>query len=235
MTTAGTIERIWRYPIKSTGGELLDSVEVEARGLVGDRLWAVRESDGKLGSGKNGKRFRRMPELRDLAGRTNPGGVPTLLDSEGRVVDDVDAFLRATTGRDVALEREDAVQHLDSAPVSILSTATLEWMREALPEVATDERRFRPNFLVRTPPGTPPFVEETWAGRTLRIGEQGVRIAVDHACERCIMVNAAHEDLPESNLVLRTIAKQRDNRLMVLCFVAGGGIARVGDAVVLED
>ncbi|MFC8428277.1 MOSC N-terminal beta barrel domain-containing protein [Streptomyces sp. NPDC057253] len=69
MIEAGVIERIWRYPIKSTGGELLDRAEVEFRGLVGDRLFAVRDAQGKFGSGKNTRRFRRMPGLLQLRSR----------------------------------------------------------------------------------------------------------------------------------------------------------------------
>jgi uncharacterized protein YcbX len=59
---------IRRYPIKSLLGERLSTVEVDQRGLVGDRLWAVRDADGKLGSGKNTRRFRRMPGLFMLRG-----------------------------------------------------------------------------------------------------------------------------------------------------------------------
>lgn len=65
-TVVGTIERIWRYPIKSTGGELLGEAAVDARGLVGDRLYAVRDAEGKFGSGKSTRRFRRMPGLLHL-------------------------------------------------------------------------------------------------------------------------------------------------------------------------
>ncbi|MFJ6780414.1 MOSC N-terminal beta barrel domain-containing protein [Streptomyces yangpuensis] len=53
---AGVIERLWRYPIKSTGGELLQSAQVDLRGLVGDRLYAVRDGHGRFGSGKNTRR-----------------------------------------------------------------------------------------------------------------------------------------------------------------------------------
>lgn len=34
---------IWRYPVKSMVGEVLDSCELTAAGLVGDRGWAVRD------------------------------------------------------------------------------------------------------------------------------------------------------------------------------------------------
>jgi uncharacterized protein YcbX len=39
----GQVKEIRRYPVKSMGGEILDEVELEERGLPGDRAWAVRD------------------------------------------------------------------------------------------------------------------------------------------------------------------------------------------------
>ncbi len=65
------VVEIRRYPIKSLLGERPATAEVDRRGLVGDRLWAVRDEDGKLGSGKNTRRFRRMPGLFRLRGHSS--------------------------------------------------------------------------------------------------------------------------------------------------------------------
>ena len=43
-----TVTQIWRYLVKSMGGERLDNVVVDERGMVADRMWAVR--DPELGS-----------------------------------------------------------------------------------------------------------------------------------------------------------------------------------------
>jgi uncharacterized protein YcbX len=39
----GRITEIWRYPVKSMGGERLREAPVGAKGLPGDRAWAVRD------------------------------------------------------------------------------------------------------------------------------------------------------------------------------------------------
>ncbi|HTF32375.1 MAG TPA: MOSC N-terminal beta barrel domain-containing protein [Myxococcota bacterium] len=39
----GRVEQIWRYPVKSMGGERLEAVGVTTGGLPGDRAWAVRD------------------------------------------------------------------------------------------------------------------------------------------------------------------------------------------------
>jgi hypothetical protein len=43
MKKVGVIRELWRYPVKSLGGERLDIAEVQKGGFVGDRLWAVRD------------------------------------------------------------------------------------------------------------------------------------------------------------------------------------------------
>ena len=42
----GTISEIWRYPVKSMGGEQIESAAVDGNGVAGDRGWAVREVEG---------------------------------------------------------------------------------------------------------------------------------------------------------------------------------------------
>lgn len=43
MTLVGTVAEIWRYPVKSMGGERLAQSAVAARGVHADRMWAVRD------------------------------------------------------------------------------------------------------------------------------------------------------------------------------------------------
>ena len=35
------ITELWRYPVKSTQGERLETAEVDDHGIVGDRQWAL--------------------------------------------------------------------------------------------------------------------------------------------------------------------------------------------------
>ncbi|MEV4502525.1 MOSC domain-containing protein [Streptomyces klenkii] len=229
----GTIEHIWRYPIKSTGGERLDRADAGPRGLEGDRLYAVRDAEGRFGSGKNTRRFRRMPGLLDLRSRypDGPAGRPELLDPYGTAVPDPTAYLRRHLGRDdVGLAREEAVSHFDQLPLSVLTTATLDWVRAAVPGVPVDERRFRPNLVVRTPPGTRPFAEDEWFGHTARIGD-ALRVEFVRSSERCVTVNEAQQDLPHSPLILRAVARAHDTRLDALATVVTPGPVRTGDGV----
>jgi uncharacterized protein YcbX len=39
----GRVAELWRYPVKSLGGERVEHAEISRRGALGDRLWAVRD------------------------------------------------------------------------------------------------------------------------------------------------------------------------------------------------
>ena len=60
----GRVKQIFRYPVKSLGGETLDEVDLAMRGLPGDRAWAVRdEIRGGIRGGK------KIPGLMNLSSR----------------------------------------------------------------------------------------------------------------------------------------------------------------------
>jgi uncharacterized protein len=62
---AGTVATLWRYPVKSMMGEEIDSSVVTARGLLGDRAYAlVDQATGKVVSAKNPRKWPRMFSFR---------------------------------------------------------------------------------------------------------------------------------------------------------------------------
>ena len=64
MIVVGKVSAIFRYPVKSMLGESLDRASMDARGLVGDRAFALIDDEtGKVVSAKRPKRWSRMFEL----------------------------------------------------------------------------------------------------------------------------------------------------------------------------
>jgi uncharacterized protein len=240
------IEHVWRYPVKSLGGERVPASLASPRGLLGDRLWAVRDADGKLGSGKNSRRFRRMVGLLGLTARypvhlesagTEP---PIVIGPDGTeypvAVGAADQFLRAHVGMaDLRVQREDEVSHFDEVPLSLIGTATLAWLSAQLPGIEIESRRFRPNLVVRT---DEPFIEESWLGRPARIGTGPHALAAvfDRVLERCVMVGMAQPGLAESASVLKRLGRRHDRPLCLALggHIVGDGIVRVGDPLTLE-
>ena len=54
----GSIAGLWRFPVKSMGGEQLDKVDVTERGALGDRAYALIDTDtGKVVSAKSVRLF----------------------------------------------------------------------------------------------------------------------------------------------------------------------------------
>lgn len=230
----GRVGDVLRYPVKSLVGEHLEQVGVEERGLAGDRLWSVRDPDGKLGSGKSSRRFRRMPGLLDLEARYD-GDVPVIGFPDGRVLrgDDpaVHDALSTHVGRPVTLAREQDVSHFDEGPVHLVTTASLDHAGGAHGH-PVDARHLRPNLVIETA-GTG-FVEETWIGRRVRIGADVV-LAVRSAMPRCVMVTLPQVGVPADRGLLGTLTEVNDACLGVVADVLAAGRVAVGDDVVLMD
>jgi uncharacterized protein len=229
----GIVAELWRYPVKSMLGERCEKVELDSRGVLGDRLWAVRDGEGKLGSGKNTRRFRRIDGLFGFRARYD-GVVPVVTFPGGREVrgDDphIDEQLRAALRRvDVGLAQEAAISHFDQAPLHLVTDSSLAWLAAAVTDAAVDARRLRPNVVLAT--GQPAgFAEDAWVGQTVRIGRSAV-VEFTHRTERCVMVNNAQDALQQSSQVLRAVAEGNGLSLGVYAAVIRPGMVRVGDAV----
>jgi uncharacterized protein len=108
----GEVAQVWRYPVKSLGGEQVDRADIRRRGVLGDRLWAVRDLQRDITASA-----RRLPALLTATARyvgpvpadAGPGNVPdveitfpdgTLLHSGD---ERVHAKLSELAGRDVRL------------------------------------------------------------------------------------------------------------------------------------
>jgi uncharacterized protein YcbX len=127
----------------------------------------------------------------------------------------------------------------DAAPLHVVTTATLDRLRDLAPASNFTARRFRPNIVMEVEGGTG-FVEDRWVGRTLGFGT--VEASVFLSAPRCVMTTLAQADLPRDPKVLQTIA--HNNRfdipglgpsscVGVYALVATSGSTKLGDAVAI--
>jgi uncharacterized protein YcbX len=121
----------------------------------------------------------------------------------------------------------------DCAVVHLLTTATLDRLRELYPEGRFEVRRFRPNVVVQAASGMKTFVENGWIGHTVAIGD-AVRLTVTGPCPRCVMTTLAQGDLPKDPGILRTAAQHNQVNVGVYASVLQGGEIHRGDPVRLE-
>jgi uncharacterized protein len=279
----GTVVSLWRYPVKSMLGEELTAAEVTARGLLGDRAYAlVDRADGKVASAKNPRKWPRLFDCRAaFVAPPGPGAeVPPVRITlpDGTVVTseqgDRDRVLSRALGREVTLDAVERGQRevvestfpnpwtptaeeywpdmegldyrdtvtdfelpagtfFDAAVVHLLTTATLDRLRELYPRGRFEVRRFRPNVVVAPADGAPDFVEDAWIGRTLAIGET-VRLSVTGPCPRCVMTTLPQADLPSDPGILRAAAQHHRANVGVYAAVVRGGTVRRGDALRVE-
>jgi uncharacterized protein len=120
----------------------------------------------------------------------------------------------------------------DLASVHILTTATIDRLRELYPQGRFEVRRFRPNIVVRPPASEVGFVENSWVGRMLALGDE-VRLNITGPCPRCVMTTLPQGDLPADPGVLRTAARENEANVGVYAEVIQGGTVRRGDPVTL--
>lgn len=250
------VRQLWRYPVKSMGGEPLDAVDVGRYGLAGDRHWAVVD----VGTGL-ALTARRVPELLFASARLAPdGGVAIDLPTGATVTGaagDGDETLSAWLGRPVRLVEaqpgdrgtyEIAVDAAGayltapdaegpwsgrwqqwSGPAGVFhdsSRTRVSIIDEADLEGA-DVRRFRPNVLVAGTDGADALV-----GGLLR--HETLVLNVLKRIDRCVIVTRAQPDLPRDVEVLRRIVHARDGYLAVGAHVREPGHLEVGTTLTVE-
>lgn len=229
----GRVAALWRYPVKSMLGEALPWLEMNSRGVLADRLFALRDTDGRLGSGKETSRFRRMPGLFGFRARLD-GDTPVIRFPDSTVMrgDDpgVNEALSSVIGREIRLVREGAISHFDSSPVHLLTTSSLRWLQTRMTDSSIDPRRFRPNIVVETDTEETGVLEQNWIGCTVCVGAD-VQLRIAKVTKRCVMVNFAQYELADDPRILRELADGNEARFGVYAEVAEAGRVHVGDAV----
>lgn len=215
-----------RYPVKSMGGESLDSLALDSRGVLGDRLYAVVDAEGRLASGKDTRRFRRRDAVFGYAAATGPDRVVVRRNGDRWRVgsEALDAELSASFGAPVRVLAEAATPHLDAGPVSLVGTATLAWVAQNFGG-SPDPRRIRANVLLQT---DQPFEEERWVGQLLSVGT--AFLGVRERAERCRMIDLAQDGVPAERW-LKPLAAERDMCLGIYADVQPAGTVSVGDEV----
>jgi uncharacterized protein YcbX len=233
----GKVRELHRYPVKSMRGELLETIELDQRGVSFDRFWATYGDRGKLGSGKNSRRFQRIGQLASMRARCEMD-VPiiTLPDGTEYRGDDprIDDFLSAACGQQVALRAESGEAHFDTGSVHVVTTGSIARV-EGESGISLDARRLRPNIVIETDRRiTEKGAENIWPGLFLAFSG-GTVLKVDGRMDRCMMVNQAIEELPQDNRILKAINTVNQMMLGVFAQVVNTGKISVGDDVRLVD
>lgn len=247
----GTVAELWRYPVKSMGGEALRGPTPAARtGLEGDRRMAVVDLEtGKVLSAKT------VPLLLQASAALEGDTIRMTSDAGGLDVTaadaDVDERLSAWLGRpvhlatpvpgaravfDLELDPDDPseVAELRTPPGSFFDSRSTLHLLSTTSLRGQDARRFRPNLLVDVD-GDEAFPEDAWVGRELHVGgSTGVTVSVRKTTPRCVLVSKPQPGLAHDSAVFRELVREREGNLGVYIDAADEGVVSVGDPVELR-
>jgi uncharacterized protein YcbX len=238
----GHVEAIFRYPVKSMGGERIEEANLGWYGLEGDRRLAFRRTDDR--SGMPWLTASKLPDLVLFAPHRGEDGAQgdILLPTHIRTPDGVEM---PVFGEDLANE----VGHRHGAPVEMtrlrhrifdeasISVIASDTVREIgrLAGRSLDVRRFRPNVVVRLLQSAP-FQEDEWVDCVLSFGEgdDAPAITVTMRDERCSMVNLDPDSASPAPEVLKTIVRVHQNTAGIYGAVTRIGRLAVGQAIFLR-
>ena len=236
----GHVEAIFRYPVKSMGGERLEEANLGWYGLDGDRRLAFRRVDDR--SGMPWLTASRLPDLLLFAPHRREdsaqGGLPTHIRTP-------DGEPMPVFGEDLAME----VGRRYGAPVQMMqlrhgifdeasiSVIDLDTVREIgrLAGRSLDVRRFRPNVVVRSLRSVP-FQEDEWLGGVLSFGEGDAApaITVTMRDDRCSMVNLDPDSASPAPEVLKAVVRANQNNAGIYGAVTRIGRLTVGQTILLR-
>ena len=210
------VAEIWRYPVKSMGGERLTDVHIGPLGLEGDRIVHVEDARGRVVTART--RFK----LLGFHVTTDAHGEPVV---DGRPWADADiaAAVETIAGPGARLVRDDSARRFDVLPLLVATDG-------AIAAFGYDGRRLRPNLVIG---GVHGLDERDWEGRRLRIGD--VTIALADLRGRCVMTTIDPDTLVQDHQVLRGIVQRFDGSLALNAGVVHPGRIREGDPVELVE
>lgn len=261
MTRIGTVESLWRYPVKSMRGEELAEVFAGFAGVYGDRVAAFHSPTTRKGlpyltAREQGRMLTFRPRFRHPENAAAP---PNLTDAEKLgatpvYADRAELALDVETpdGRTLALDDPALLEMLrdgiddpppltllrsdraltDARPVSLIGLPSIKQLTDET-GLEVDKRRFRANIYLDLTSGEG-FAEDRLVGRSLRVGPKASLAIVDRD-SRCMIITLDPETGEKTPAILKTVAQQHEGQAGVYAVVLVEGMIRRGDVVELLD
>ena len=261
MSAIGTVESLWRYPVKSMRGEELDEVFAGFSGVYGDRLFAFSSSASPKGfpflTGREQRqmlRYRprfRQPEkaarpINQAEAEKLPPGVTPLYAAP----DDLMLDVETPTGDALAIDDSALIEALRQG-IDAKHQLTLLRSERALTDcrplsifgvqsarklgeetgITVDKRRFRANIYLDLAEG---FAEDEFVGRSIRIGPK-VIVSILERDPRCMMITLDPDTGEKEPALLKKVAQAHSCMAGVYGAVLVEGMVHKGDSVELVN
>ncbi len=259
MSIIGTVDSLWRYPVKSMRGEELDEAFASYSGIYGDRVFGFRSSANHNGFPYfTAREQRRLLQYRPRFRYPDKAARPiNLIEAESRDANPLLANLaelvvdvETPNGQKLAIDDPALIEMLrtdidqkhqvtlmqsqramtDCRPVSIFSLQSAQQLAEET-GTQTDKRRFRANVYVDLT-SAKGFGENELVGRSVRIGPKAV-ITILERDPRCVIITLDPDTGEKTPAILKKIAQAHDGMAGVYGAVLLEGMLHKGDTVEL--
>jgi len=261
MPIVGTVESLWRYPVKSMRGEELNEMFAGYAGVYGDRLFAFESSASPRGFPfftvrdqrqmiRYSSRFRNPEKAArpiNLAEAQSSGANPISANASELMIE-----VETPDGKTIAIDDQALIDNLranidgkhelkllrsdkaitDCRPLSIFAVQSAKKLGE---ETGTnvDKRRFRANVYVDLT-NADGFAENEFVGKSLRIGSKVV-VSVLERDPRCMMITLDPDTAEKTPAILKAVAQAHEGMAGVYGALLMEGMIRKGDSVELID
>ena len=261
MNVIGTVESLWRYPVKSMRGEELDEMFAGYAGVYGDRLFAFESSASPKGfpffTGRDQRQMiRYRPRFRNPEKAARP---INLVEAESSGANPISANaselmieVETPDGKTIAIDDPALIDNLrvnidgkhelkllrsdkaitDCRPLSMFAVQSAKKLGEET-GVKVDKRRFRANVYLDLT-SSDGFAENQFVGKTLRIGSKVV-VSVLERDPRCMMITLDPDTAEKTPAILKQVAQAHEGMAGVYGAVLVQGMIRKGDSVELID
>ena len=244
MKGVGRILEIWRYPVSSVGGEYVPYAELNARGLVGDRQYAL--IDAKSGMSAAPEKEKKWRPALHLQAMHFDNSMPIMKFPNGESYEIADRLLNSCLSDFFGFATAVGVYEFNGknsefpltrhrhqhSPLHLVTTASLKHLTSLGQVDALDSRRFRPTCLIEANESGR-FVENEWIGKHLRLG--AVDLTANDPTKRCGITFLPQPGLDEDPEILRSILRHNKRHLGLYCLINAAGKIQVGDELLIDE
>ena len=209
------VSTLWRYPVKSLGGEPLPRAELTLDGVRGDRRVHVRTVRGPLtGRTRHG--------LLTVPASTGSDGEPLVAGHPWRSAEAAE-LIRRHAGPGAHLAAYDGPERFDITNLLVAVDGELDAFARRH-GAALDVRRLRPNIVLA---GVAADEIREWPGSAIAVGD--ALVGVHSPRQRCIVTSIDPDSGAQDLDVFRRIRRDFAGAMALNCWVISPGTIRPGD------
>ena len=257
----GSIDALWRYPVKSMRGQTIEQAFIGYAGIYGDRLYAFKTSAGPgffpyLTGRETQDMLLYTPRFRQPDKAERPinwaeaealsVGITPVFSSAHELAMDVEApngevyaiddpALAKQLAASAGPGHEVSLTHSQRAMTDCrpLSLISLQTGQQLADEtgIDIDNRRFRANIHLDLNSGQG-FGEDNLVGRSLKLGDKVV-ITIVERDPRCAMITYDPDTGEASPEILRQVTQHHERNAGIYAAVLVEGMVKAGDRVEL--